>query len=87
LSALASLSSRHIFEFMAGTGGQLVSVSTPSVEGGTPTYSAVVVVEPDPKKFLALAIERQVSPVSRWGNGPVPSARSDRKLLGGRPSI
>ena len=24
---------------MAGTGGQLVSVSIPSVEGGTPTYS------------------------------------------------
>jgi hypothetical protein len=40
---------------MAGTGGQLVSVSIPSVEGGTPTYSAVVVAEPDPKKAEQLS--------------------------------
>ncbi len=43
---------------MAETTGQLVSVSIPTVEGGgTPTYSAVVVAEPDPKKAEQLVRE------------------------------
>jgi hypothetical protein len=36
---------------------QLVSVHIPTVEGGTPTYSAVVVAEPDPKKAEQLVRE------------------------------
>jgi hypothetical protein len=74
LSALASLSSRHIFEFMAGTGGQLVSVSTPSVEGGTPTHSAVVVVEPDPKKAEQLVRESAAHNEEVEAIGPVPES-------------
>ncbi len=55
---LASPAARGIFDFMAETAGQLVSVSTRTVEGGeTPTYSAVVVAEPDPKKAEQLVKE------------------------------
>jgi hypothetical protein len=42
---------------MVETGGQLVSVSIPTGDGGTPAYSAVVVAEPDPKKAEQLACD------------------------------
>jgi hypothetical protein len=44
---------------MAGAGGQLVSVHIPTVEGGTPPFSAVVVAEPDPKKAEQLVREKR----------------------------
>jgi hypothetical protein len=74
VKALASLSSRRIFEFMAGTGGQLVSVSIPKVEGGTPTYSAVVVAEPDPKKAEQLVRESAAHNEEVEAIGPVPES-------------
>ena len=74
VKALASLSSRRIFEFMAGIGGQLVSVSIPSVEGGTPTYSAVVVAEPDPKKAEQLVRETAAHNEEVEAIGPVPES-------------
>ena len=74
MRALASLSSRRIFEFMAGTRGQLVSISIPSVEGGTPTYSAVVVAEPDPKKAEQLVRESAAHNEEVEAIGPVPES-------------
>jgi hypothetical protein len=74
VTAFASLSSRGIFELMAGTGGQLVSVSIPTVEGGTPTYSAVVVAEPDPKKAEQLVRESAAYNEEVEAIGPVPES-------------
>jgi hypothetical protein len=59
---------------MAGTGGQLVSVSIPKVEGGTPTYSAVVVAEPDPKKAEQLVRESAAYNEEVEAIGPVPES-------------
>lgn len=54
---LASPVEGRIFVFMAETGGQMVSVTTPAMDGGPPVYSAVVVAEPDPQKAEQLVRE------------------------------
>ncbi len=59
---------------MAGTGGQLVSVSVPTVEGGTPTYLAVVVAEPDPKKAEQIVRQSATRNKEVEAIGPVPES-------------
>jgi hypothetical protein len=59
---------------MADTGGQLVSVTTPAIDGGPPVYSAVIVAEPDPRKAEQLVRESASQDEKVEAIGSVPAS-------------
>jgi hypothetical protein len=54
---IAGLAQAGIFAFMADAEDQLLSATTPATDGGAPSYSAVIVAEPDPRKAEQLIRE------------------------------